>query len=356
MKFKINIILFSLIFISIFAYAQKNKTTIYGFVNNQENEKIEGASIFVNSKLTSITNVNGYFEINLSCTDTLEIRSLNYEYWSNLAISLPKQNVRITLKKRFILLAEVSIVDNTSFIIDSILKKASIKMCSNNIFLNTFIRQWISDNGKYSRVNEAILGTLIHANTSKKSRNKSEIYLFEKCSSKDSLKSKYKFNVDSRDMIERGLKSLEIYFNVIKGKHQSKMLQTDSTIEVVVSNDTYVLNWVINKKKCVLEQYNIKIISIKPQYNLNYYILYQQQENATFMHKLNYRWEAMKRNVKFIIGEELYFNFNKLPKPEDIVDNFKHNDLKDYKSNEGDCAIIEKYKTDFNIPSFTYDR
>lgn len=349
------ILFFFATYLSFFVSAQTNQKTINGFVVNSYNEKIEGASVFINNKLKTVTNIEGYFELKTYDTDTIKIKTLNYESWSSLVFKLPLNKLFIKLKNRIIQLEEVSIIDNSSFIIDSLLSLAFKKMQTKSRNADAFLRQWLTADGKYCRVSEALIKVNIPSNVFE-NVDKIGISLSNSCLLKDSLKYRYNIATDVKKMMQRGLKPINLYYEIIQDKHKSRITELNSTTEIVLSNDMYILKWVLNNLDCTFLNFSFEKKIQNPLEILSYQILYGQFDKITVMLKLKYKWEGIKRKITGIIGEELFFNYEKTPKSKDIVDNFKHNDLKDYKSKEGDCAIIEKYKTDFNIPSFIYDR
>ncbi len=352
---KLYISIFLICFYYIFATAQIKQKTINGFVVDSNKVKVEGASIFVNEKLQTVSNVEGYFELNLNETDTIKIHTINYEDWISPVSQLSKQNLKIQLKNKIIQLGEVYIIDNSSSIIDSLLKLAFKKMQTKSRNSDAFLRQWLAADGKYCRVSEALIDVNVQSNVLE-NVDKIAINLLNSCLLKDSLKYRYNITTDVKKMMERGLKPINLYSAIIQNKHKSSINVLNSTTEIVLSNDMYILKWVLNKQDCTFLNFSFVKKTLNPQEILSYQILYGQLDNYTVMVKLKYKWEGIKRKITGKIGEELFFNYTKTPTNLDIIDNFKHNDLKDYKSKEGDCGIIEKYKTDFNIPGFIYNR
>jgi|GEM_PF-4522161 len=354
---KLHFLIFLFTFYALCISAQPSLKIISGFVVDYKNEKIEGASVYLNSNLNTVTNVDGYFEIKTYVTDTIKIYALNYDIWSCLVSKLAKNNIKIQLKNRIIELEEVTVTDNTTLIIDSILKKAFKKLQNNIPSVEAFLRQWLIVDDKYITVSESLIKVNLPSYYLITKTNKTKIFLLNNCILKDSLTYRYHIATDVRKIIERGQKNINLFNEILKSKYNSKIIELGNTTEIELSNDIYVLKFILNKNECNLMRFYIEKKSLIPFYKISYDIFYAQKDEVTVMLKLKFLDYGIKKNIAFKIGEELYFNYKNMSKENTLGfnDNFKFNDLKYYKSKIEDCSIIKKYKNDFNIPSFIYD-
>ncbi|NLO71551.1 MAG: TonB-dependent receptor [Porphyromonadaceae bacterium] len=93
MRFKIT--LFFLLLLSVFAAnAQKSNVRIYGYVIDENNRGVEGASVyFENTSNGTTTNRNGYYDLNIATTDSVSIIYSHIGYETIKHTILPRQQV-----------------------------------------------------------------------------------------------------------------------------------------------------------------------------------------------------------------------------------------------------------------------
>lgn len=329
--------------------------TVKGYVIDKQGP-IPGIPIFIDSKYTSRSLEDGYFETVAKLGDTLKISSVFYSSYINpLKDTLLK---RIELVNNDLQLSEIKVNFNKRKVIDSILNLSFSKLIYDDDTKGVFLRQsLIKNNNQKLLLNEGLVEIICpKANnfSNLKDNRKIDMNIVNTCSVLNSLgPTSANYAIDPRKILLKGFVP-QVYYETLIPTILEETIKTDS-VNTTISITGYYLSratpllhvWIIDSKTGILKE-------------VHYSIFYSRKKEGSFVdcvYKDNKLTSVLANGVQHMRGniysfcEEFYLDRRLGEKLLKTPFNPHRCGLHEYLKETGNCDQVNDYKKLKRIPA-----